>query len=328
MVLLHHAAISTNALVADVPLVVYDVLNRGYLGVDFFFVLSGFIIYYTTHRKKAAKVSSTQFAKSRLLRIMVPYLPVGIGMAILYTLLPALSDGGGRQWSWISTLTLLPSDGAPALNVAWTLQHELMFYGFYAVFFFSGRLLLGMALWMAGIITVSFVGPDLPPFLRTALAPINLEFSFGIVAAWLVLNDRVPHKAVALAGAGVCLAVWVAIGASRQQSWIAGLAIAAIVPMICRMDIEGRIRIPKVFVFLGAASYAIYLVHDPVLSVVSRGVAFAGVTNWPLGLLLASIAAAGAGVAYYIAYERQAVKIAKAITEFRGRGQPILPPDA
>jgi hypothetical protein len=43
-VVLHHASVSTGAFVADVPAWAMSVFGLGYLGVDFFFVLSGFII--------------------------------------------------------------------------------------------------------------------------------------------------------------------------------------------------------------------------------------------------------------------------------------------
>ena len=39
-----------------------------------------------------------------------------------------LSGGFGLPWSWAETITLLPISAPPALTVAWTLQHELLFY--------------------------------------------------------------------------------------------------------------------------------------------------------------------------------------------------------
>ena len=56
----------------------YQILNHGYLAVDFFFVLSGFIIFHATVGKGK---SAAQYAQSRFRRVYLPYLPVGIGIA-------------------------------------------------------------------------------------------------------------------------------------------------------------------------------------------------------------------------------------------------------
>lgn len=308
MVLVHHAVVSTDAFVGQVPPPVYATLNFGYLGVDFFFVLSGFIIYYTTASRPIDGAARAVFAKGRLLRIMIPYLPVGVGMAALYLVFPGVS-GSSRDWSWLSTVTLFPTELPPALGVAWTLQHELIFYGLYAVLFFSGRLWSGVAVWMVAIVASQLTSLGLPPLLAIALAPINLEFIFGIVAAWMFLTGRVPPISAAFAVGGLSLSLWITLGAEREQSYLVGLAIAALIPVMCRCEVAGKITVPRVFVFLGAASYAIYLVHSPVLSVVTRAVAAVGVSGWLPGLAVSAAVATAAGILYYSAIERPAMRV-------------------
>lgn len=46
-VVLHHASVSVTAFVDQVPSRFEAIAEYGYLGVDFFFVLSGFIIHFT-----------------------------------------------------------------------------------------------------------------------------------------------------------------------------------------------------------------------------------------------------------------------------------------
>ena len=84
-VVLHHAVISITAFVDEPPNLIKSILNYGYLGVDFFFVLSGFIIHYTMSARHRPAI---RFALDRLARILLPYWPVGIVLAVAYTLLP------------------------------------------------------------------------------------------------------------------------------------------------------------------------------------------------------------------------------------------------
>src|SRR5690242_1205496 len=106
-VVAHHANLASASFGGrSIPL-----LDRGWAGVDFFFVLSGFIIAYSAPGKVP-----TQFLWHRFRRVSLPYLPIGIGIALAYTAMPATSLGD-RSWSWLTTLTLVPINSRPALSV-------------------------------------------------------------------------------------------------------------------------------------------------------------------------------------------------------------------
>lgn len=122
-VVLHHASLSVSHFIG--PLAHDAVPRNGHLGVDFFFVLSGFIIAHSSAQLVARGQGLRAYVRARLVRVYVPYLPVGVAMLLAYSVFPALS-GSGREVGVFTTLTLLPSNVPPALSVAWTLVHEVI----------------------------------------------------------------------------------------------------------------------------------------------------------------------------------------------------------
>lgn len=305
-VVLHHAVISTAAFVDAPPPFIQSTLHYGYFGVDFFFVLSGFIIHYTMNARSRP---AARFAIDRLRRIMLPYWPVGIMLAIAYTLLPGLS-AGDRDWGWVSTLTLIPTGQPPALSVAWTLQHELVFYLIYALLLYSGRIWIGLVIWAVAIAASYLLGPADWPLLQVVLAPINVEFIAGVAAAALFLSSRPVSAIGSLALAAGFLALFISVGGDRNESWLVGFAMGALLPWICRVEHDGVFLIPRWFIFGGAASYAIYLVHNPLLSVLSRLIAQTEL-GWGPALLLSTAICAAAGMTWYLVWERPIMQLIK-----------------
>jgi peptidoglycan/LPS O-acetylase OafA/YrhL len=274
--------------------------------VDFFFVLSGFIIYWSSEGKTVRA-----YAGHRLRRIYIPYLPIGLAIAALYLFIPT-----AHKWGWLATLTLLPVQSAPALTVAWTLQHEIFFYAVFGMLYFTGWLRVGLAVWAVLILTAWSFGLSTIP-----LALINLEFLFGIAAAVAVKRGfRVP-----MWPALPILALWLAFGADRGLSVMVGLALAFVIAGAARADLAGRLKTPRTLIFLGAASYSIYLVHNPALSLQAR----VAPGNWMIALPLTFLAATVAGCAYHLIYERPALRLLvwpRQARPSRPPATPAMPP--
>ena len=321
VVVVYHAAASTIDFVSPLPQAVQTVTSRGYLGVDFFFVLSGFIIYFTNLNHEPTARWSARYAESRLVRIFVPYLPIGVGLGLAYMLLPGLS-ASQREWSWFATLTLLPTKAEPALLVAWTLQHELIFYFMFWFFAMSRRPLLACFIWAASIIVwnVAAGTPDRPLFVIFGL--INLEFLFGMIAARLVAA-QVRTLPFAFAGI-VLLATYFALGSLEEHRVLFALSLAFLLLPLIRAEQDGRYAVPAIWVLLGNASYAIYLVHLPLISLLAR----VAPSHWLASVILLFIAGAVAGLVYHLLFERPAITLVrKQLARLRGGGDDRSPPE-
>jgi peptidoglycan/LPS O-acetylase OafA/YrhL len=263
-VLLHHAGQSVDRLVGRLPDLISTVFAYGYLGVDFFFVLSGFIIYYVSHAHVADPHWPRRYAESRITRVYLPYLPISIAVGLAYTALPHMGSGE-NHWNWFSTLTLLPSTGGPALSPAWTLQHEVGFYAVAFVFLYLRKVWLGCILGAAAAI-----GFDLATSgTFKAFSMIDLEFIFGIFAAWCFIHRRVQWNPVLFLSGLVVAASFLTIG-GRQYTVVFGLGVTLMLLPVVRAEVAGRLKVGKSLILLGDASFAIYLVHHPMVSVLVR----------------------------------------------------------
>ena len=288
-VVLHHASLATADFVA--PPWGSRLFEAGYLGVDFFFVLSGFIIFHSTVGRGK---SVAAYASARFFRVYPSYWPIGIGMALLYTFAPGLS-AGDHEWSWLASLTLLPVSSGTALTVAWTLKHEILFYAVFGILYFSGRLFVGLALWCAVIVIAAALG-------GSALVPLsllNLEFLAGVLAAFLARrgHGHPAHNLVAL----LPFLLWLHLGALREQSVLVGLSFALVILATVRLEQRGKIAVPRWLIFLGAASYSTYLVHGILISLTARLIAEAPTLLFFASGIMVSIVG---GIAYHLFVER------------------------
>jgi exopolysaccharide production protein ExoZ len=284
-VILHHSAIAAHNFGQAAP--GYAILSRGYIGVDFFFVLSGFIIFHSTvGRGKSLR----DYAGARFRRIYLPYWPIGLAVALAYVAMPHLS-ASNRGWSWLPTLTLLPVDSAPALSVAWTLKHEMLFYILFGLFYFSRLLPLGLIAWGLGIAILPHV----------MFQAINVEFFMGMLAA--ILYRHKQASPVLLIFAALAFLLWIYVGASDETSILAGLGFMFLIAPIAQMERRELFKVPGWLVFLGAASYSLYLVHTPLISVVAR---------FSPAILMTGVAVSFAGgIAYHLWVERPLLMLLK-----------------
>jgi hypothetical protein len=252
----------------------------GKYGVDFFFVLSGFIITYSNY-DKAGKLSETRtYVVNRVLRIYLPFLPVSLLMLLLYFMFPTVSEGEERDISLLTSLTLVPA-GKPALTVAWTLVHEMMFYLLFLSWFFSKRFWYCIAIvWVLIIIYLNYFATDFKgnqsSFLKYFGSNYNLEFIMGFLSAIVLKYRGIRYQKIFLfAGILIILSVVLLKWIDREASINPGTNLVLALGFGCTILGNIGTRLDKkssrsLLMILGNASYSIYLVHNPSISILVR----------------------------------------------------------
>lgn len=248
----------------------------GHAGVDFFFVLSGFIITYVHGADAGRPARFETYARRRLTRIYPTY---WVALAIMLGLLAVspTADGAEHQvGNLVTSILLLPWPTDPLLGVAWSLKHEMLFYLLFGVLVLHRR--AGQALLAAwGLLTVLNVACILAsgaPLFHGLWGSLvfrifNAEFFFGIAVAVLVRRGWL-RRPLAAAVLGLVLflgsGLYESFGPLRPVEWpprhLAYAAGAALMLYgLAGAEIAGRLRTPRPLVILGTASYSLYLVH-------------------------------------------------------------------
>jgi len=203
-------------------------------------------------------------------------------------------------------LLLIPDHNPPALNPAWTLIHEMLFYGFFMIYLVARRVFLpAVCVWLALICVNAWTKPDLLPFWRVFLDPINIEFIVGMGCAWAVRRLDPRHGLKLLFGGVVLTTASFLLILDHAPQQLFGVALAPLVVGFVLIEPRIRHRIPKLAILIGDASYSIYLIHNPAISILARVIGGIG----PLtATLVLSVLGTAAGIVYYLVYERPALR--------------------
>ena len=258
--------------------------TSGNFGVDLFFVISGFIMVVTNWEAFGTAGASRRFLIRRLIRIYPPY---------WFVLLPILLVFIGNALAFmhahigntdvLSSVLLLPQVKAPLLMVSWTLTFEILFYIVFACFLPMRRdsLVPVLVAW-ATFEVIAFVvwhGAQ-NPFLSLLGAPLPMEFIMGVGIGLLYRSENMPRPfTVGIVGSIIAIAVWIGIAVpglttNPTRNDLArvieyGIPAALIVYAAVGLEKrEGSVANDAV-VYLGDASYALYLWHMPVLVVLN-----------------------------------------------------------
>ena len=254
-------------------------------GVDLFFVISGFIMVFTTADGRTGPLS---FMRNRFLRIAPLYWLMTLIVLVLAFVIPDVFKGTRPDLrEFVLSLAFIPflkagSDGVqPMLFVGWTLNYEMFFYALFALGLTVRRPTVGAVGVIGSLVLLALVGWFIRPEGVVAsfyTRPITLEFAEGILLGLVWRGAAV--NAVPTYLAWIALAVSAAIFALAPGDVITGTVVgygilaAVIVGASLMLERRGVKVVWPWLLRLGDASYAIYLTHFFVIRALEK------VTAW------------------------------------------------
>ncbi len=296
-------------------------LNMLEHGVDFFFVLSGFIIF-TAHADDIGKEGEVSFyVRKRLIRIF----PLLWAIVFGYAALRWLAGDPVDVLTIVRSAIPYPSLEEAAPLVVWTLRHELLFYAIFAIVIWrpgiGWPIILVWSLTSLGPIFAIATGFDgIPSAASMILSSFTLDFLMGIALAALYRHRRFAARWWPLIAAIAFLAATLALThvfhlkrhdfsdyvSMEAALWVPVLGAAFTAVVYGLLCIESAVSPSNWLIRLGSASYAIYLVHTPVSGIVLGATAYLPQNLIESGALLPVLTVAGvwAGFIMHRFYEK------------------------
>jgi peptidoglycan/LPS O-acetylase OafA/YrhL len=305
------------------------ILNSGYVGVDLFFVLSGFLITGILVRTRESRGYFVNFYSRRALRIWPLYYVL---LFFTFVLLPLIHPqaraavfGQSRPWQafpfFLQNLTL-SGQAFDTLRVTWSLAIEEQFYLVWPliVFLAPPRMLKSLALTalFLSIATRWAVQYGLVPpvnIYTNTLTRLDGLALGALLALWIPEASDRTVKLLGISILALTLPVTLVVGWYRSGHWIfyalVSLCFASLLCTVIDINAFSRLRFLS---YSGKISYALYLVHVPVFTFVGlpefRRFAVNRSTLGNLVLLLVSLAICYAfAAASWHLFERKFLKL-------------------
>lgn len=303
------------------------VLRYGYLGVDLFFVLSGFIIYHV-HQRDAGSLSIgsvLHFYGLRLARMYPVHLLTLCGLALVVVAshrvgITPTHPEDFRAIDFVYNLFLVHSwgfsDDIHWNSPAWSISCEWFVYLLFPLLALALNRIMSTrraALWLAAELAlfalayVFFFRCNLDNkfdgghFSRYALARVCLEFTLGALCCRLsgLIDMRAwPWATIVLAAV---LTAILLVATPLRDFAIVLVFVLAILASSLPGNLVARIMALPPLVYLGEISYSLYMIHAPMRMTLGKlmeprllPASRAGAALMATGFLLATIIAAAA----------------------------------
>jgi peptidoglycan/LPS O-acetylase OafA/YrhL len=255
-------------------------IHGGYMAVDLFFVLSGFVIAHAYERRLAGGLRARRFIALRYLRLWPVYvLGAGLGLvAALCHALPGRDDLSPAQVASVApfALTMLPGPHVRAMiypvnSVAWSLALELVINLAYALAWrpLRDRRVLGLVLLVSALAlaaaAVRFGRLDVGYTWANAwggLPRVAFSFTAGLAAYRIYRRWPLNLRLTAWAPLALLPVLFWAPPDALVYPFVCVVMIFPLLVLLAAWTRPGR-RSAQLFAWLGATSYPLYALHKP-----------------------------------------------------------------
>ena len=261
----------------------------GYLAVDLFFVLSGFVVALNYTDRFAMGLTVRRFVELRMIRLLPLY---ALGMTLGLTKLlvgfmlhiaPAAALGSVPCAAAFG-IAMLPDPCSPELfplnGPSWSLLFELAINIAFAILLWRAtRLVLASLMAVSAIYLLWRVGS--PDYFNLGWAWHNLDggiartvysFCAGVVLFRILPPKRPKPGLVALIPVSAVIGILIFAGNTSHRAMVEIIIVCMVFPAFiasgCLFDIPGP-AIRRLSGFLGDLSYPVYSIHWPLVTVFS-----------------------------------------------------------
>jgi exopolysaccharide production protein ExoZ len=310
LVVVHHS-ISGKSWMDTNPLSAFDF---GAVGVQVFFVISGYIIC-----RVGSRESFWKFSYSRITRV-APIYWLFTGLFLLSKLVSSGTQELPTSGEVLASLLFIPHYSGfrpdqiwPVLIPGWTLNYEMFFYALFAFGILTSRPALFSVAAIILSLGVGHLFSDAGVVFKFLENPVTLFFVLGVLIARF--EDRIPkHSTYILLG----ILLWGLSDPaplSPVQKFLAAYASAALI-LLGALAAKGGNSSPMMRALqgLGDASYSLYLSHTLVLAVVYKVLMRLNLSGPGEFLVVAGVglaASVAGGLAAYWGVERPLMRFFK-----------------
>lgn len=314
----------------------YFLENWGAIGLDLFFVISGFIMTIVTPRYIISR-DWKDFAIKRIIRIIPLYWILSFSFSALL-FFKGMPNTANEIFKTLFFFPFLDDQFvAPIIHVGWSLSLEIYFYLLISLFLIRG----GAQIYKQLILTLSLlsiIGLVFNPsnaLLKFLTSPLLIEFALGIVAGLLYKKittapDVIKNK----------LRIWSILLTLLGASWMLGTIITgyfnvseaqlvlednrlafvrsliwgipSFIFLLGMISMESlySLKIPAFFILMGDASYSCYLLHRIFFLPLSKKVfSYFNLQNADIFILLSLILVTAGSIIFYLLFEKRIIKV-------------------
>lgn len=254
----------------------YFFTTFGSFGVDLFFVLSGFVMYFSAKRPHQ---TAGAFIADRIFRIVPVYWFYTFATITIIYLFPAEFDyTDTNALSVLASLFFIPHSNPsgigifPTLTVGWTLNFEMFFYVILTLCLLVSKR-FSLAICSIVLLVLPAIYPKDIAFSAVATNHRLHEFLVGMLIASLISIGRKQYQISVVARIALILtlgsiAVTIALvmhDTGTMRTILAGIFVC--LTLLCEPIARCRFFIIEFFIKLGNESYSTYLVHTLIIGI-------------------------------------------------------------